>query len=558
MLSSKSKTNGTISSIKQKKSELTKKNSSSHNITKVESKESNGFINDNNHDNKKNLKSKKKSMQSLKLKEVINLNDTKYNKKTISDLNLQKISDLKKDKNFLISVQKVQDNTIKGSNRLLRKYPETIAKLNEEIKTLKAQNKIYKKRIETINNSFEFRNLSRKKKKENVIRYAKNELIEKRENLMIEIDDLKTELQEKNYEIEKILAKNKEDSYKSDEKIKKIKEETNYYETIKYNNENEKLKKNVNQLNEELEQKNNELLQKNRDIEEKDKLINKLKKKIFDANMKSFNKHKTTDKEPTLEQIKKEEKYNFFSRKIKSQSSNSLHATKKGLKEKLESDTYSIYHGKVINPSKEIKTLTTSLSQSSLKIPDYIKIHSLDKKPRNKDDAVNHIKTIAHSLNKYKYLYKNYNNNNSNESNQSQSTLPSLHIKNTKKKDKISISKEIEKKQLIKNMSMGEEEMVESNKVVKNPLINNLPPLTKNSSSMKSDSMEDVSKSNSNEEDSEQITENNTETKNSDLEDYEHINELEENEDDLKEKESKIQDTIEINSENDKLSIKES
>jgi len=43
-------------------------------------------------------------MQNLKLKEVINLNDTKYSKKTISDLNLQKINDLKKDKNFLISV----------------------------------------------------------------------------------------------------------------------------------------------------------------------------------------------------------------------------------------------------------------------------------------------------------------------------------------------------------------------------------------------------------------------------------------------------------------------
>jgi len=45
MLSSKTKTNGTISSLKQKKSELTKKNSSSHNITKPESKENNGFVN---------------------------------------------------------------------------------------------------------------------------------------------------------------------------------------------------------------------------------------------------------------------------------------------------------------------------------------------------------------------------------------------------------------------------------------------------------------------------------------------------------------------------------
>jgi len=43
-------------------------------------------------------------MQNLKLKEVINIKDTKYNKKTLSDLNIQKINDLKKDKSFLINV----------------------------------------------------------------------------------------------------------------------------------------------------------------------------------------------------------------------------------------------------------------------------------------------------------------------------------------------------------------------------------------------------------------------------------------------------------------------
>jgi len=40
---------------------------------------------------------------------------------------------------------------------------------------------------------------------ENILRYEKNELYDKRENLLIEIEDLKTELMEKRYEIEVII-----------------------------------------------------------------------------------------------------------------------------------------------------------------------------------------------------------------------------------------------------------------------------------------------------------------------------------------------------------------
>ena len=243
------------------------------------------------------------------------------------------------------------------------------------------------------------------------------------------------------------------------------------------------------QLNEELEKKNNELEQRNKDIEEKEQLIKNLKKKIYDANMKSFNRHKFKDEEPTLEQIQKEEKYKFLSRKTKSQSSDALH-TGNDSKDKIKPEAFSIYHNKVKKSPLQIKPLITSTSQSSLKIPEYIHIHSLDKKPRCKDDSIKHIKSIAHSLNQYKYLYSS-NNNDDNESNQNQSSLPSLQIKSTKRKDKISISKEIEKKQMIKNMSMADDENIDLNKTVKNPLVNKLPPLNRNSSSSDNNNSEE-------------------------------------------------------------------
>lgn len=204
--------------------------------------------------------------------------------------------------------------------------------------------------------------------------------------------------------------------------------------------------------------------------------------------MKNFNRNKVPEIEPTFEQIQKEEKYKFLNRKTKSQSSNSLYI-KKNIKNSIESNDYSFYHGKMIKPPKEKKTLVTSTSQSSLKIPEYIHIHSLDKKSKNKDDAVKHIKNIAHSLNQYKYLYRSSNKNKNdelqNQNNGNVTTLPSLNIKNSKKKDKISITKEIEKKQSIKNLSMADDsEDVNLSMAVKNPMVSKLPPLSKSSSTI--------------------------------------------------------------------------
>ncbi|ORY55990.1 hypothetical protein LY90DRAFT_261761 [Neocallimastix californiae] len=223
-------------------------------------------------------------------------------------------------------------------------------------------------------------------------------------------------------------------------------------------------------------------------------MIKDLKKKIYNANMKSFilNKSKFTNEEPTYEQIQMEDKYNYFSKNRKSESYNNLfnRNNSDSNSNKIESNDYSFYHGKMMQLPTEKKPMITSTSQSSLKIPEYIHIHSLDKKSKNKDEAVQHIKNLAHSLNKYKHLYSTANNSSSisNESesmeNTNSTSLPTIHVKTSKKKDKISITKEIEKKQSIKNLSMGKNEEVDLNMVSKNPMVNKLPPLNRSASSI--------------------------------------------------------------------------